>query len=296
MQSSETAMTGTAPGGERRWVLSAAWLLLAVLFFWLYGHILRALLDDWLHDPDYSHGIAVPFVAIYALYYRWRSLLCVSRLPARWPGVAVLLLSQVMYLFGYLGAEFFLQRTSIVLLICGTVLVLLGPRMLRALAFPLVLLQLSIPLPSLIMTRITLPLQLLSSAVAEHVLRACGVSVYRSGNLLQMAQQTLNVGEACSGIRSLVSMVTLAVILAGFSSLRWPARVVLVVSSAPVAIVANAFRVSGAGLLSYYGSPALTMGLWHQLEGWLVFVLAFAILSLELSLLNRIQSQKESAE
>ena len=279
-------------GSKQRWALAAAWLLLAVLILLLYSHILCALLDDWLHDPDYSHGIAVPFVAAYALYYRRTGLLCVPQKSAFMLGAAVLLISQASYLLGYFGAEFFLQRTSMVLLICGAILLLLGTQMLRALAFPLVLLQLSIPPPSIIMTRITLPLQLLSSASAEHFLRVCGVSVYRSGNLLQMPQQTLNVGEACSGIRSLVSMVTLAVIMAGFSRLRWPARVALVLSSAPVAIMANAFRVSGAGLLSYYGNPELTTGLWHQLEGWLVFVVAFAILSLELNLLNRLQPEK----
>ncbi|MDR3764905.1 MAG: exosortase/archaeosortase family protein [Acidobacteriota bacterium] len=278
--------------GARRWLLVAGGLLLAWLFAALYGHILRALLDDWLHDEDYSYGLAVPFVAAYVLHFRWHKLAQMPRTPAHWAGASCLLFSQVTYLFGYFGAEFFLQRTSAVLLGCGIILLLLGARMLRALAFPLVLLQLSIPLPSIIMTRITLPLQLLSSAVAERVLRLCGVTVYRSGNILQMAQQTLNVGEACSGIRSLVSLVTLAVILAGFSRLCWIRRVVLVLSAVPVAIAANALRVSGAGLLSYYGSPVLTTGLWHQFEGWLVFVITFAILYGELLLLYRFPAKE----
>ncbi len=271
--------------------LAACWLLLAAVFAWLYGHTLHGLLDDWWNDPDYSHGLVVPFVALYVLYRRSVELRRLPQVPAPVTAAIFLMASQLSYILGYFGAEFFLQRTSIVLFLCGAVLLLLGTQMLRAVAFPMLLLQLSIPLPAIIMMRITMPLQLTASAAAEMVLHLCRVPVYRSGNLLQMAQQTLNVAEACSGIRSLVSLITLAVILAGFSKLRWPLRLLLVVSAAPVAIVANAMRVSGAGLLSYYGSPALTRGLWHLMEGWMVFVVAFLLLSSELYFLNRLQPE-----
>jgi exosortase len=267
--------------------VAAYCLLLALLFVWLYGHTLHGLFDDWWNDPDYSYGLAVPLVVIYILYRRREKLRRLPRQPARAGAAIYLLLAQMSYLLGYFGAEFFLQRTSIVLLLCGTVLLLFGTQMLRSVAFPLLLLQLCVPLPALIMMRITMPLQLIASAAAEKVLRLCLVPVYRTGNLLQMSQQTLNVGEACSGIRSLISLITLSVILAGFSKLRWPLRMVLVASAAPVAIVTNALRVSGAGLLSYYGSPALTHGLWHLMEGWLVFVAAFLLLSVELRLLSQ---------
>ena len=267
--------------------VAAYCLLLALLFVWLYGHTLHGLFDDWWNDPDYSYGLAVPLVVIYILYRRREKLRRLPRQPARAGAAIYLLLAQMSYLLGYFGAEFFLQRTSIVLLLCGTVLLLFGTQMLRSVAFPLLLLQLCVPLPALIMMRVTMPLQLIASAAAEKVLRLCLVPVYRTGNLLQMSQQTLNVGEACSGIRSLISLITLSVILAGFSKLRWPLRMVLVASAAPVAIVTNALRVSGAGLLSYYGSPALTHGLWHLMEGWLVFVTAFLLLSVELRLLSQ---------
>jgi exosortase len=210
------------------------------------------------------------------------------RYPRLFPAIALILASQVVFLAGYFGAEFFLQRSSIVVFLSGMIVLLLGWNYLRHLLLPLLLLELCIPLPAVLMNQITLPLQLLASEGAEVVLRTCGVSVYRTGNLLQMARQTLNVAEACSGIRSLVSLITLAVIMVSFTRVHWLARVVFVFSAAGVAIIANGMRVSAAGLLGYYVGMRYTVGLWHLVEGWSVFVIAFLLLSGELKLMERI--------
>ncbi len=271
-----------------KWRSIASWSVLAALFLSLYASTLRGLIDDWWTDPDYSHGLIVPFVAAYIVFCRRETLRQLRFEPRTLPGLSVIFASQLVFLAGYFGAEFFLQRSSIIFFFGGMILLLSGWEYLRHLVLPLFLLELCIPLPAVLMNQITLPLQLIASIGSETVLRACGIPVYRSGNILQMAQQTLNVGEACSGIRSLVSLITLAVILVSFARVHWLARIVFVASAAGVAIIANGLRVSGTGLLGYYFGQRFTVGYWHLLEGWLVFVAAFMMLSLELKVIERL--------
>jgi len=280
--------TNPQPAPLVNWQSVACWSALAALFLLLYFTTLRGLLEDWWNDPDYSHGMIVPFVAAYIVFRRRETLRRLPRDPRLFPATAVILTSQFVFLAGYFGAEFFLQRSSIVIFLAGMILLLLGWDHLRQLLLPLLLVELCIPLPAVLMNQITLPLQLIASRGSEIVLRSCGVSVYRTGNLLQMARQTLNVAEACSGIRSLVSLITLAVIMVSFTRMHWLARVAFVASAAGVAIVANGVRVSAAGLLGYYIGPRYTVGFWHLLEGWSVFVVAFLMLAGELKLMERI--------
>jgi len=268
------------------WQSIVCWSVLVALFLCLYASTLRGLIEDWWTDPDYSHGIVVPFVVAYIVFRRREVLRQLRIQPRTGLALGAILMSQLIFLAGYFGAEFFLQRSSIVLFLAGMILLLLGWDYLRHLVLPLFLLELCIPLPAVLMNQITLPLQLIASSGSEVILRGCGIPVYRTGNILQMATQTLNVGEACSGIRSLVSLVTLAVIMVSFSRTHWLARVVFVASAAGVAIIANGLRVSGTGLLGYYLGQRFTVGSWHLMEGWFIFVVAFTMLSLELKLIE----------
>jgi exosortase len=193
-------------------------------------------------------------------------------------------------LIGQLAAEFFLQRSSIVMLIAGAIVYLAGWRWLRVLLLPLLLLELCIPLPAVLWHQVSMPLQLVSSAGAAAVLRSCGLAVYRNGNILQLPHQKLNVIESCSGLRSLMSMIALALVLISSSRLTWWVRVGFVVSAAAVAVIANTLRISGTGLLGEYVGSHAIMGRWHLLEGWFVFVVAFLMLSAELGLLQRLQN------
>jgi exosortase len=274
------------------WQSVACWGMLGASFLLLYASTLRGLLEDWRTDPDYSHGMIVPFVAAYIVFRRREIVKSLPLEPKTLLGWGVIVASQLVFLAGYFGAEFFLQRSSIVAFLAGMILLLAGWNHLRHLALPLFLLELCIPLPAVLMNQVTLPLQLIASSGSEAVLRSCGIAVYRTGNILQMASQTLNVGEACSGIRSLVSLITLAIIMVSFARVHWMARMVFVASAAVVAVVANGLRVSGAGLLGYYFGQRFTTGYWHLLEGWLVFVAAFTMLSLELKLIERLHPAK----
>jgi exosortase len=179
---------------------------------------------------------------------------------------------------GMLGAELFLQRTAFVVSLVGAVVFLKGWPMLRALRFPLAMLLFMIPIPAVIYNQITFPLQLLASSVAEVALTMVGIPVLRDGNVLELASQKLSVVEACSGIRSLLSLTFLSLVYGYFFEenrvvMRW----LLFLSTLPIAIAANSFRVSLTGVISEY-NPELAQGFFHSLEGWVIFVFALGLL------------------
>ena len=267
-----------------RW---SGWLALIGSILWLYAKTLAALAVDWWQNPDYSHGLLVPFAVAYLLYEKREAF---SKMPIRpsWGGVLLIVGSQCINLVGFLGAEFFLQRVSFVIMIAGLVLFCAGWQQLWESSFILALFTLAIPLPVLIFNVVALPLQLIASSWAEAFLRLCQIPVLREGNLLILSQQTLNVTEACSGIRSLVSLITLGLMLAYFLPFRWMIRTAFVLTTIPIAIVANAFRVGGTGLLATWFGEKAAQGFFHTFSGWLVFVFAFVVLLAEVALMHKV--------
>lgn len=281
--------------GQGALALARRWWWLLAAFVLVYGQILADLVREWWTNDDYSHGFLVPLAVAYLLYEKRHEL---AEIPAgtSWFGFIAVLLSQVVLLVGFLGAEYFLQRTSMVLFIGGVVLFLKGWRYLGAVFFGLVLILLAIPLPAIIFNAVALPLQLLASSWAESFLRVCQIPVYRDGNVLQLSSQLLNVTEACSGIRSLMSLVTLAMMLAYFLPMRWWARLAFIATSVPIALAANAFRVGGTGLMARWFGQEAAEGFFHSFSGWVVFVVAFVILLGELMLLQRLAGNRSKSE
>jgi exosortase len=254
--------------------------------------VLLELAKEWWTNPDYSHGLLIPFAIGYLIYEK-RELLVSLELKPSWFGLVVIVASQCINVVGFLGAEYFLQRSSFVMLIAGLILFFAGWQHLRETAFMLILLELAIPLPVLIFNLVALPLQLIASSWAESFLRVCQIPVLREGNLLVLAQQTLNVTEACSGIRSLMSLITLGLMLAYFLPFKWIIRIAFVLTTIPIAIVANAFRVGGTGVLATYFGEKAAQGFFHTFSGWLVFVFAFVVLLGEVAILHRFFAPKE---
>jgi exosortase len=179
---------------------------------------------------------------------------------------------------GVLGAELLLTRVAMLGTIMGTVVFLAGWQYLWALAFPIAFLLLMIPIPSIIFNQIAFPLQLLASRVGEQALSAWGIPVLREGNVIVLANTTLEVAEACSGIRSLVSLLTLGIVYGYFTDPRAGIRVAIALSTIPVAIAANGLRVAGTGIAAHYYGAAAATGFFHTFSGWLVFVASFAML------------------
>jgi exosortase len=258
---------------RRRDLLIAMALSAAVLA--LYSGVLAGLTRQWATDDNYSHGF---FVLPLALFFTWERRAALRAAVGR-PSLAGLVLiagSLVLLLAGRLGAELFLTRVSLIGVLAGTVLYVWGREHLRILAFPIAFLVLMVPLPAILFNKIALPLQLLASRVGETAIAAAGIPVVREGNVLQLPTRDLEVAEACSGIRSLVSLLMLGIVLGYFTEKRIGPRVIVALAAVPIAIAANAARVAGTGLASELVSPAAAEGFFHAFSGWLMFVVAFA--------------------
>jgi exosortase len=252
----------------------------------LYGPTLVNLCKDWLHNPDYSHGFFIPPIAAAYLWQKRFTLRSLPTKPAN-SGLLVALLSQGIFILGFLGADLFLERISFLVLVTGVILYVFGWRTLQQASFVLLLLLLTIPLPRVVFNSVAGPLQLAASSMAERVLDVLGIPVLRDGNLLHLSTQTLSITEACSGIRSLATLVTGGVVVAYFLPVRWWVRTVFVLSSIPIALGVNALRVAGTGVLGQAWGEKWASGFLHLFSGWVVFVFACCLLLGEHRLLQR---------
>ena len=269
-----------APASLFKPTLQARWwqaIVLLVLVGWLYFSIVGRLAQQWTHDPNFSHGFFVPAFSLFVL---WQERGRLSALPVKpsWTGLPIVLLALCVLVLGNLGAELFLSRTSLLVLIAGLVILFLGWQYFRAVLFPWAFLLLMIPIPSILFNQITFPLQLLASKVASDVLPLGGVPVLREGNVIGLPLMQLEVAEACSGIRSLLSLATLTIIYGYLMETRIWIRVLLALASVPIAVAANSFRIVGTGLLVQYWDPEKAEGFFHLFSGWLIFVLSLAML------------------
>ncbi len=253
--------------------------LIGALMVAIYYPVLAKLVTDWWRIPDFSHGFLVPVFAAYLLWIRRESLLATEINPD-WMGIAVITLGLGILLLGVFGADLFLSRVSFIIVIAGLVLTFSGPQWLRELRFILLILLLAIPLPSILFNQITFPLQILASKLAGNLLPLFGVPVLREGNIIQLPSMSLEVAEACSGIRSLMSLFTLFVFYGYFFEKTWLRRTVLSLASIPIAIAANAVRILGTGLCVQYWDPNKAMGFFHEFSGWIMFLVSFGCLIL----------------
>jgi exosortase len=259
---------------------------LLLSFGLLYREVLVKLVHDWLTDDNYSHGILIVPIALYLVWERRARLLGATPKPSAL-GLLVVLGSILTLMAGTLGAELFLTRISMIGIVFGTILFVLGWEHLRILLFPIAFLLLMIPLPAIIFNQIAFPLQLVASRFGEVTLRALNIPVLREGNVITLATTQLEVAEACSGIRSLISLLTLGIVYGYFVTPSGLARTMLALATIPVAILANGLRVAGTGVAAHYYGPAAAEGFFHTFSGWLVFVVSFAMLFLVHRLIAR---------
>lgn len=259
---------------RRMWVTTAWFASLLIVY---YAPVLRFLVGTWSND-DMGHGYFVPLIAGYIIWQKRDELLALKPRP-NWWGVPILLLAGAQLIVATLGAEVFLARTSFVITLFGVVLLLGGTVFVKKLAFPLFLLFFMIPIPAILYNRITFPLQILASQLATQALMAIGIPVLREGNILELSTQRLSVVEACSGIRSLLSMTFLSLVYGYFFEKRSWLRVVLFLSTIPIAIIANGSRVTITGIMSQI-KPSLAEGFFHESTGWVIFMFGLAVLLL----------------
>jgi exosortase len=302
------------------------WKVLAITaaLAFAYVTVLAKLGQDWWNDENYSHGLLIPAIIGYILWSQRERLARTVGSPATALGVMAVLMALVGLWAGTAGAELFIQRISLVLMLVGVVLYLWGFQLLRLLMVPFVLLLLAIPIPAIIFNKIAFPLQLFASRCAVWAMGLFDIPVLRQGNVIELmplgARETkrLEVVEACSGIRSLMTLVTLAVVFAYFTHPRsgsgldnsqssfisrltlrlksygfWRSTL-LVLSAVPIAIITNAGRVSGTGVLAHYYGTSVADGFFHSFSGWVVYVVAFVMLFAVGLLLDKLTPKRSS--
>lgn len=325
------------PATKHLWRIFA---ITATLVF-AYATVLTKLGHDWWTDENYSHGLLIPFIIGFIIWSQRERLAVVARRASMMWGLAAVLCALLALWAGTAGAELYLQRTSLVLVLAGTVLYFWGFRLLQLLIAPLFLLLLAIPIPAIIFNKIAFPLQLFASRCAVWAMTLADIPVLRQGNVIELmplgARETkkLEVVEACSGIRSLMTLVTLAVVFAYFTHPRensggdtkpggnsqppnsnpnsnlasrisfglrkltsygfWRSTIV-VLSAVPIAIFTNALRVSGTGILARYYGTQIADGFFHSFSGWVIYVVAFLMLFGVGWLLDRVKPSQPQAE
>ncbi len=274
--------------------------LIAAALVFLYAQVLAKLGIDWWTDDNYSHGLLVPFVIGYVIWLEFDRLKMVREKPLVWFGGSVILVALVQLLGGTLGAELFTQRISLLLMLVGIVIYFFGAKILKFLVVPFALLLLAIPVPQIIFNKIAFPLQIWASQLAVWGIRLFEVASVRKGNVIEILPRgatqiiALEVVEACSGIRSLMTLITLALILGYFTRAKrefiengWLSffrnadlwrTFILMLSAIPIAVFTNAARVTATGVLTFYYGKQATESFIHEVSGWLVYVVALGLL------------------
>ncbi|MDR3090441.1 MAG: exosortase/archaeosortase family protein [Desulfobulbaceae bacterium] len=266
----------TPPSTSQRTSLILIGILVAALLL-LYWPFLGGLIQDWDENPDYSHGYFIPFIAASMIYSRRDKLVATTAKPMN-SGLPLVALGLCLLIVGKVAAEFFAQRLSLLVVLLGLVAFCGGRPFLRLLASPILYLIFMIPLPAIIWNQIAFPMQIFSTTLTEKIIYMLGIPVFREGNVLHLAETTLEVVAACSGLRSLLTMFALAAALAFFSDFSPRRKAALFFSAIPVAVLANIIRLTGTAFLANIYGPQVAEGFLHEFSGLVVFFLGLLML------------------
>ena len=252
-------------------------LITLILLAGLYRSILPDMVQQWYADANYSHGFLVPLISVYFMYLKRHELFSVRVEP--WPpGFALFLFGLAQLVVGSLATEFFTMRSSLVVILSGLILFFFGKGLFRIVCLPIAYLIFMVPLPYIVYDSIAFPLKLLVTRAAIAFLKFAGVAVLAEGTIIMLPLTTLEVADACSGIRSLISLIALSAAYAILLKMTALRKTVLIISAVPIAIAANAFRVIGTGLLAQHFGARAAEGFFHEFAGLVIFAVAMALL------------------
>jgi len=252
------------------------WSILGGLLTVLYWNVLSNWLLDLWNDPNYSHGLLIPFISLYYLKTKITTLRCAETRHS-YSGIIVIIFAICLFILGYMAGELFSKRVSFIILLYGIILYLEGQEKTKVLRFPILILLFCVPLPYILYNSLAFPLKLVASQISVGLFKLLGMPVFREGNIISLSHTTLEVVDACSGIRSLMTLLTLSFLLAYFRHKHLWKRILIIIMATPIAVFANATRVTATGVLTRY-NPAWGEGFLHELTGWLVFVLSLVLL------------------
>jgi len=266
---------------ENKWFVAAFLVIMGAVYF----DIVSYMVDIWSIDDNYSHGFLVPFVSAYFFWISKEKILATEVKPATW-GLLIVVLGVMQLLAGSLATEYFTQRTSMIVITAGTVIYSMGWQVFAAMRLPLLYLFLMVPIPAIVYDTLTLPLKLFVAKLSVKWLIVLGYPVMREGNIIVLPNVTLEVADACSGLRSLMSLIALSVAFAYlFQKKAWK-RWLLIFSALPVAVFTNVMRVFVTGILAKHYGRVAAEGFFHEFAGFVVFFVAMAIMALLAALLK----------
>lgn len=256
----------------------------------LYLPFIRTMVHDWNVDANYSHGYLIPFISAFMIWTVRKELQDVDTSPTNW-GLILIALSLAQLTVAKIGSELFLQRTSMIVLLFGLSLFLLGKAFTKKISIPLLYLIFMVPIPAIIWNKFAFPMKLFASYIAANVIDCIGISILREGNILHLASTTLEVADACSGLRSLTSLLALSAAFAYIFPLRVINKWVLFFSAIPIAVAVNIFRLTFTAVLAQRFGAKVAEGFLHEMSGILVFIIAFILLFVVYSLLSKLEKK-----
>jgi exosortase len=263
--------------------------LVCLSFLALYHHVIYKMVLDWSIDANYSHGFLIPFISGYLIWQNRKRLAQVEMAPAS-SGLILLIVSLLFFVATYLGAELFTMRLSMLLVMLSAIILLAGWPLAKALFLPIIYLLFMIPLPAIIWNKIAFPLKLFATKMAVSVIQALNIPVYGEGNIIHLANTTLEVVDACSGLRSLTSLLALSAAFALITKHSKGEKLVLFLSAIPIAIIVNIFRLSATAVMARYYGARVAQGFLHELSGIIIFSLALILTYSVHLILNKIDA------
>jgi exosortase D (VPLPA-CTERM-specific) len=273
----------------KTWLLLALALALATLAFW--GGI-NELIVRWDKQEEYSHGYLLPFIALYFIWQK-KNIIVQSEFSPSWWGLGLILVALLIFVVGEISALFILNQYALILVLFGLALAIMGWPACKPVLVPIALLVFAIPLPYFLEASLSANLQLLSSKLGVSFIRWCQIPVYLEGNVIDLGDFKLQVVEACSGLRYLFPLLSLGFICAYLYDAVFWKRALIVLSTVPITILMNSFRIGMIGVLVDNWGIAMAEGFLHDFEGWIVFMACFGVLFVEMAVLSRIGDDKK---